>query len=448
VRPQVRRHEQHHGAGPGERVAPHDADEPERGAQHDRRADPHRELDHAGERRHAGAAEPLQRPAEHEQHAEDRVQRRVDVQELGRHPDDVVGAVADEQPDQRGARGEQHDAQDRRARDRQPGRLHDALPDAVRAAAAEVLGDEHRHRQAERLQQRDGEAVHPGRCRVGRHGVGAEGVEPHLHGQGADRDDRRLEAHRQAEAQVLGEVGPGDPPVRAVHVQHRHPPAHELQAEQDRQRLRHHGGQGGAADAEPQRADEQHHERDVEHAREGEEPQRRPGVADRPDDRGEEVEEHQRAGAEEAHLREGGGLRHQRRRGLQQRERRAGQQGRPGGEQHAGRAGEDRAGGDRAAHGGGVARAERLRGRDGEARGHAPGEPEQQEQQAAGGADRGERVDAEVAADDDGVGELVELLDDVAHQQGDGEHEDDAPGTAGGQDLGHDESAPGQGGGG
>ena len=71
---------------------------------------------------------------------------------------------------------------------------------------------------------------------------------------------------------------------------------------------------------------------------------------------------------------------------------------------------------------------------------HPPREPEQEEQQAAGGTDRGERVDAEHAADDDGVGRLVELLDDVADEQGDGEQEDDAPGATGGEDLGHSET--------
>ena len=87
-----------------------------------------------------------------------------------------------------------------------------------------------------------------------------------------------------------------------------------------------------------------------------------------------------------------------------------------------------------------VARAERLRGRDGEAVRHAPREAEQEEQQAARGADGGERVDAEHAADDDGVGRLVELLDDVADEQGDGEQEDDTPGATGGEDLGHSET--------
>ena len=71
---------------------------------------------------------------------------------------------------------------------------------------------------------------------------------------------------------------------------------------------------------------------------------------------------------------------------------------------------------------------------------HAPREAEQEEQQRAGGADGGERVDAEDAADDDGVGRLVELLDDVADEQGDGEQDDDTPGTTGGEDLGHSET--------
>ena len=68
-----------------------------------------------------------------------------------------------------------------------------------------------------------------------------------------------------------------------------------------------------------------------------------------------------------------------------------------------------------------VARTEGLRRRDGEARGHAPREAEQEEQQGPRRTDRREGVDAEHAADDDRVGDLVELLDDVADEQGDGE---------------------------
>ncbi len=49
------------------------------------------------------------------------------------------------------------------------------------------------------------------------------------------------------------------------------------------------------------------------------------------------------------------------------------------------------------------------------------------------GFDGGEGVDAEVTADDDGIGELVELLHDVADEQGHREGEDDAPGATGGE---------------
>ena len=117
-----------------------------------------------------------------------------------------------------------------------------------------------------------------------------------------------------------------------------------------------------------------------------------------------------------------------------------GQQRRGDREHDARRRRQHRPGRDRPAHGRVVAGAERLRGRDREAVRHAPREAEQEEQQRARGADGGERVDAEDAADDDGVGRLVELLDDVADEQGDGEQEDDAPGATGGEDLGHSET--------
>ena len=62
----------------------------------------------------------------------------------------------------------------------------------------------------------------------------AEHVQGDLHGDRADRDDRGLEPHRQAEAQMLGDVGAGDPPVGAVHMQHRQLAPHVHQAQRDR----------------------------------------------------------------------------------------------------------------------------------------------------------------------------------------------------------------------
>src|SRR5699024_5803247 len=107
------------------------------------------------------------------------------------------------------------------------------------------------------------------------------------------------------------------------------------------------------------------------------------------------------------------------------------------GDDHADHSGEDRAGGHGAGDPAGISRAEGLRGGDRETGGHADREAEQQEQQAAGRADGGEGVHAEVTADHGGVGELVQLLDDVAEEQRHGEEEDHAPGGATGEDDRH-----------
>ena len=230
-----------------------------------------------------------------------------------------------------------------------------------------------------------------------------------------------------------------DTPVGATHVEHRHPSTHELEAQQHRDRLRDDGGERRAADAPAERADHEDHEHDVQAAGQREEHERRARVADRADDRREVVEEHHRAGAEEADLGEDDRVVHEFGGRLQQHEQRAGEQRCADREQHActtpvrmvpaaterRTAAKSRAPNACAV---GIAKPERQ----------TPREPQQQEQHAARRADRGERVDAEVAPDDDGIDELVQLLDDVADEQGDGEHDDDAPRAARRQGGGHE----------
>src|SRR5690606_36379367 len=87
----------------------------------------------------------------------------------------------------------------------------------------------------------------------------------------------------------------------------------------------------------------------------------------------------------------------------------------------------------------GVRGAERLSGGDRESACEAPGEPDHEEDQASGRTHRGERVDPQLAPDDDGVDELVQLLYDIADEQRHGEGQDDAP-RASGDEVGcHEE---------
>src|SRR5665811_1392267 len=93
--------------------------------------------------------------------------------------------------------------------------LDHAEPDAVGSPGAVVLRDERRHGKAERCEQCDGELVDSRGGRVSGDGVGTEAVEPHLHGERTDRDDRRLEPHGEAEPQVAGEVAAG---LSLIHI--------------------------------------------------------------------------------------------------------------------------------------------------------------------------------------------------------------------------------------
>lgn len=240
---------------------------------------------------------------------------------------------------------------------------------------------------------------------------------------------------------MLSDVTAGDPPVRTAQVEHGQPTTHELEAQGDRDRLGDHGRERGSAHTPLQRPDHQDDEPDVQGARHGEEHQRGLGISDRTDDRGEIVEEHRRARAEEADLGEDRGLGHQLGRRLQQREDRTGEEGRSDRQDHTRDGAQQNTGRDRTAHGGVIPRAEGLGDRDRETARQSPGEPEQQEQQAAGRADRREGGDAEVPTDDDGIGELVQLLHHVPEQKGDGEGKDDAPRAARGERGGHEGAA-------
>ena len=432
-------------ADPGERVRPHDALEAEQVPEQERRDDAHDELDDARDGGNDRRSEALQRSAQDEQGRERPVPEAVDVEHERRELDDALRAVADEQAHHGSAERDEERSEHDSGAERHPHRLDDTAADAVWPAPAEVLRRVHGCREAQRLQERHREAVDARRRRVRGDRIGAERVESDLHRERADADDGCLESHREAEPQVLGDVGARHAPVEAAHVQHRHPPPHVVEAQHDRHRLRDDGREGGTGDSPRQRADHEDHESRVEQARDRQEDERGPRVADRADDRREEVERDDGARAEETDLREHRRPRQELCGGLQQCEDRSREHRREDGQHDRDRRRQQSARGDRAAHTREVARTERLRRRNREPAREAAGEPEQQEQQRSRRPDGGERVDAEETPDDDGIDELVQLLDDVADQQRHREGEDDAPRAAGGEGAGHGSFAGGSG---
>ena len=71
-----------------------------------------------------------------------------------------------------------------------------------------------------------------------------------------------------------------------------------------------------------------------------------------------------------------------------------------------------------------IPRAEQLRDRDGKAVADADDEAQDQVVDGSGGADRRQRADAAEAADNDGIGQRVELLEQVAQHERQGEKQD------------------------
>lgn len=229
----------------------------------------------------------------------------------------------------------------------------------------------------------------------------------------------------------------GDAPVVATEVEDREASADPPQAQERGDGLGGGGGESGTGDAHVEAADEDEVEDDVEDGGDGEEVQRGAGVADGPEDRREVVEGDDGDHEQEADEAEGGGVVHELGGGAQEREEGSDEEGADEGEDDGETEADPGADADGAPDGGLILGAVGLGDRDGEAGGHAPGEAGDEPEQGAGGADRGERQDADEAANEDGVGELVDLLDHVAQDQRDGEGEDGAPGRALGERGGH-----------
>ena len=74
----------------------------------------------------------------------------------------------------------------------------------------------------------------------------------------------------------MADLGSGDVPVRAMHVQHGDRPDDVQQGERDGHALRQHRGQGRAGHAEPEHRHGDEHEHDVQQAADHEEDQRGP----------------------------------------------------------------------------------------------------------------------------------------------------------------------------
>ena len=212
----------------------------------------------------------------------------------------------------------------------------------------------------------------------------------------------------------------------------------KARAQQGRYALGKHSRQGRASDAHAERQNKEQIQKDVERAGNDEKEERGPAVAESRDGTGKDIEEQSDAHAPHGDFQIGDRIPEDVRRRVHENENGA-RCGYPAGCHNDGyERTQNEARQKTASETESVARAEPLGADDGEARGHADDKAQDKEENAACGADAGERADAQRAAHDDRVHHAVYLLEGVSAEQRKGEEKDEARGAAVGEFLGHE----------
>ena len=143
--------------------------------------------------------------------------------------------------------------------------------DAPPLARAPVLGDEGSDAAGDALFGGKGEIVHPAYGVEGSHGVHTQAVDGTLDQQFAYRLAGLLQCRHGAVAQSVGQQSPAGPHIPGREGQQGNAAVDIKDAEPGAHRLGHHGGEGGAEDAEAQQSDEDAVQQGVENGGKGQE---------------------------------------------------------------------------------------------------------------------------------------------------------------------------------
>ena len=352
------------------------------------------------------------------------IQRTVDNQELLRHVDDqlAVGAVlTDEQAHQRLAeevnRHKRKDAVDTA----DDGGCFQALIDAVESLRADVLPGESRHRRGERIKHAAEEHAQLAARRDRRDCNRADAVNGICHRQRANRRDGVLQAERDAHCQQTADKRRTDALVLRLHFEDGESLADDQQTPETADELADDGRPCRTLHAHVERKDECVVQHDVEQRGNRDGDNRRFAVAQRAHHAAAHVVQHRNRNREENRLDIGDRQRQNILRRVQHpqklRRKEAGQQS----HQHRNHRAQVHRVHHIAAHFRLVLRAERLRNRNREAGADAHAEAVDEEVQRSGIAHRRQRLRAQHAADDHGIHEAVQLLEQEAAQQRQGE---------------------------
>ena len=319
----------------------------------------------------------------------------------------------------------------------QHGAVH-TLADAVHARRAEILTCISRHGRADALHRNGQQTLGLACCGDGGNGGAAQHIDGPLHDNTADGCDAALQTHRHTDAQqtYAGLFREGQ--IVLLHFQHVELAAEIYKAQHAGDDLRNVGCQRCAEHAEMERHDKQKVKADVQCAGQNQKVKRRLAVAQcAHDGRHHIVQKDERdackdpANVDDRAVNDVVGR-------LHQLHHRAGQRNGADGQHHTGRHAEPGGVGDMAAQILIVPRAEQLCNGNCKAVADADDETQNQIVDRAGSADRGQRTDTAEPAHDDGIRQRIELLEQVAQHQRQGEQENNFERTAARKVFCHD----------
>ena len=261
------------------------------------------------------------------------------------------------------------------------------------------------------------ERVHFRACGDRCHSAGAQPVDGGLQQDAADGSDGILQTHGQAHVQQVPGIDAPEAQVLPAQVQQREPFYNESKTQKTRNQLAKEGGPAGAGNAHVERNDEydiQHH---IHQTGQNQEHQRRPGVAQRADNAGQQIIQHGGGNAKENHPDIIVGIGEGLLRGVHPTQNRSAQ---GGGSQR-----DDQGNGgsqpDHVAHKPAKALkillTELLGHRNGKAGAHAVAQAQHQKVDGAGGADACQRVHPQKFTNHDRIDHAVELLKQQTKQQ-------------------------------
>ena len=397
---------------------------------------------HGQHHRHARAADGPVIAVEQEQQTDQAVEAALDSEI--RLPDvqnfrlSGLDENAHQRPGQQEHRGGDEQAEDRGGQNG----ASDAVADSLPLLRAEVLGDKGGKGVAEVLDRHIGEGVDLHRGGKGRHDRRAEGVDPALDHQNAEIHHRLLDRRQGREPQnlrhiapVVAQILPPDSDLRAAN------PAVDPQP-QTGDVLGDDRGCRRARHAPVKRQDEDQVQADIEDRRHGQKQQRGHGIAQGPEQTGEEVIEERGGDAEKDHKEIRGhqapafiGHLEQRQNGLEENKDQHIEHGRHQGDEAEG---EDDAPAQPLPL--------PLAPADGEehaaAHGQAQEDGGQKRHQRIGRAHRPQGVAAQIPAHNQRVGDVIALLEQVAHHKGPGEPQQRRGNGPPGQISAHSPSPP------